>query len=109
MASNGFIVDEDNFGNCGRQLHSHAPIYSAVLHPFLLPVVSSLRQTKNLEADGVEPASTLSKPPTDRAEERHMSGLRTPAISRLAPSGWSPDGQYAASTCQRQSPISSPG
>ena len=75
MASNGFIVDEDNFGNCGRQLHSHAPIYSAVLHPFLLPVVSSLRQTKNLEADGVEPASTLSKPPTDRAEERVMCGI----------------------------------
>jgi len=42
MASTGFLVDMDTFGNGGRSTLSPMLSYSAVLHPFLLSVVSTL-------------------------------------------------------------------
>ena len=39
---------------------------------FCSPWFRASRQGNNLEADGVQNLSTLSKPPTDRAGERHM-------------------------------------
>jgi len=51
MAPTGFIVDMDNFGNDGPSTPSPMLSSSAVLHPFLLPVVSTLATNKNLEAD----------------------------------------------------------
>jgi len=42
MASTGFIVDMDNFGNGGPSTPSPMLSSSAVLHLFLLPVVLSL-------------------------------------------------------------------
>jgi hypothetical protein len=71
MASTGFIVDMDNFGNGGRQLRlrcSHTRLFCTL---FWLPWFRASRQPKNLEADRVQPVSTVSKPPTGTAEERH--------------------------------------
>jgi len=71
MASTGFIVDMDNFGNGGRQLRlrcSHTRLFCTL---FWLPWFRASRQPKNLEADRVQSVSTLPKPPTDTAEERH--------------------------------------
>jgi len=53
MASTGFIVDMDNFGNGGRQLRlrcSHTRLFCTL---FWLPWFRASRQPKNLEADRV--------------------------------------------------------
>jgi hypothetical protein len=42
MASTGFIVDMDTFGNGGRQLRLRCSHTRAVLHPFLASVVSGV-------------------------------------------------------------------
>ncbi len=71
MVSTGFIVDVDDFGNGGRQLRlrcSHTRLFCTL---FRLPWFRASRQAKNLEADRVQPVSTVSKPPTGTAEERH--------------------------------------
>jgi len=71
MASTGFIVDMDNFGNGGRQLRlrcSHTRLFCTL---FWRPWFRASRQAKNLEADRVQSVSTVSKPPTGTAEERH--------------------------------------
>ena len=76
MASTGFIVDMDNFGNGGRQLRlrcSHTRLFCTL---FWLPWFRASRQPKNLEADRVQPVSTVSKPPTGTAEERHNGTYR---------------------------------
>ena len=75
MASTGFIVDMDNFGNGGRQLRlrcSHTRLFCTL---FWRPWFRASRQAKNLEADRVQSVSTVSKPPTGTAEERVMCGV----------------------------------
>ena len=86
MASTGFIVDMDNFGNGGRQLRlrcSHARLFCTL---FWRPWFRASRQAKNLEADRVQSVSTVSKPPTGTAEERVMCGVRERQLRRCAAS-----------------------
>ena len=75
MASTGFIVDMDNFGNGGRQLRPRCSHIRLFYPLFWLPWFRASRQPKNLEADRVQSVSTLSKPPTGTAEERVMCAL----------------------------------
>ena len=83
MASTGFIVDMDNFGNGGRQLRLRCSHTRLLCTLFWLPWFRASRQPKNLEADRVQPVSTVSKPPTGTAEERVMCGFGS-VLSGLA-------------------------
>ena len=72
MATAGFIVDMDHFGDSDPSTPSLMLPYPAVLYAFLAPVVSSVATAQKPRSRRVQPMSTLSKPPTDTAEERHM-------------------------------------
>ncbi len=96
MVSTGLIVDMDNFGNGGRQLRlrcSHTRLFCT---RFWRPWFRASRQPKNLEADRVQPVSTLPKPPTRTAEERVMCGSHLPDMVAIrlvkwvqaAPASW---------------------
>ena len=75
MATAGFIVDMDNFGDSYPSTPSLMLPYAAVLYPFLAPVVSSVAIAQKPRSRQGATRVNLSKPPTHRAEERHMGGL----------------------------------
>ena len=109
MASTGFIVDMDNFGNGGRQLRPRCSHIRLFYPLFWLPWFRASRQPKNLEADRVQPVSTVSNPPTGTAEERHngtyacLTGLHNAGYVRVfEPTlGWCGSRYVLSGGCER--------
>ena len=85
MASTGFIVDMDNFGNGGRQLRLRCSPYSAVLHPFLASVVSGVATARNPRSrQGVTRVNRLQ---TTHRYSRRATYVRGTMASARKPSG----------------------
>ena len=64
---------------------------------FCSSYLRAVTQRENLEADRVQPASTLPKPPTDTAEERHNGTYAPPSEANLLPDMGGGDVYYLTS------------